>query len=937
MSGGGGTVAWAKTADPETYLARARALLQRMPPPQRVGQLFVVRFLNSDVSPESAIAELITDFHIGGVQLTAANSVLGAGKATSPTLHIAQLVRTLQGYALFGASGLPEDGLAEGDRRLGGIPLLIVVEQDASHVGRGELREISQGLTPLPSQLALGATWNVKHAQAVGEILGREYAALGVNVLIGPRLDLNMGVAGEGDLGTRSFGGDPFWVGKLGAAFVSGVHQGSAHRVAVVARSFPGLGVADRDINETIPSVQRSLDQLRQFDLQPFFAVMQGAPGESAVDGVVATHIRYRGFQGNIRASTRPFSVDPAAHQVLMSLPEVAAWRSSGGVVFSDALGLRSLRRFYDPIETTFNGRRIAQEAFLAGNDVLLLGSFGLTNDWREQLANIKDLLTYFASQYVQDVAFAERVDESVLRILALKLRLYEGDFAQALVPSQRLAELNSAANQTVLAAVARDSATALIPVSADLPTPAAGEPIVFFTDDRLIQECPTCPSYPAIDSRALEEIALNLYGPRATGLVSPTQLFSFTFSDLSAFNAAVDRNAEALRPLATSTLPAAVGEPNESSAADRVVLQVADAINRATWIVFAMIDADAAVPSAQALRAFLAGSADMLRDKRVVVFAFGAPYYLSATEIGKLSAYYGLYSRSPAHLDVAVKLLFGALSPRGSSPVSIPALNYNVLAQTAPDPRQVIPLLALSPNDESSNRNLPALKIGDRLTLRAGPVLDSNGRIVPDGTQVQFVLGYPSERVEQRQPMISTRDGMAELTITLERRGRLEIRVEAEPALTSDRVILDIADQVSVETIRPTPQLIPTFTPPALTSSPAPSTPAVVEASKPAQQSALVLPAGLAKFALTLLTLSVISAGSFLSQRHVRLALRVRHMALAWIAGWLAYIVVVVTDARLFSEWPWAVQLAPTLAAGGVALMLSLSFALLSPPGEGR
>ena len=50
--------------------------------------------------------------------------------------------------------------------------------------------------------------------------------------------------------------------------------------------------------------------------------------------------------------------------------------------------------------------------------------------------------------------------------------------------------------------------------------------------------------------------------------------------------------------------------------------------------------------PVPAALKRFLDQRADILRDKKLIVFAFNAPYFLSDTEIGKLTAYYGLYSK---------------------------------------------------------------------------------------------------------------------------------------------------------------------------------------------------------------------------------------------------------------------------------------------------
>ena len=91
----------------------------------------------------------------------------------------------------------------------------------------------------------------------------------------------------------------------------------------------------------------------------------------------------------------------------------------------SDGLGVRALRRFYDPSEQIFNARRIAQEAFFAGNDLLFLSQFALSDDWEERIANVKSTITFFRDKYDRDPSFQVLVDEAVARILRLKLSLY--------------------------------------------------------------------------------------------------------------------------------------------------------------------------------------------------------------------------------------------------------------------------------------------------------------------------------------------------------------------------------------------------------------------------------------------------------------------------------------------------------------------------------
>jgi beta-N-acetylhexosaminidase len=89
----------------------------------------------------------------------------------------------------------------------------------------------------------------------------------------------------------------------------------------------------------------------------------------------------------------------------------------------------------------------------------------------------------------------------------------------------------------------------------------------------------------------------------------------------------------------------------------------------------------------------FLSERQDLLREKRIILFSFTAPYHFDATDISKLSAYYALYSKQPAFVDVAARLLYQELTPLGFSPVTIPGTGYDLIEVTSPNPDQVIPL----------------------------------------------------------------------------------------------------------------------------------------------------------------------------------------------------------------------------------------------------
>jgi beta-N-acetylhexosaminidase len=218
---------------------------------------------------------------------------------------------------------------------------------------------------------------------------------------------------GIGDLGVRSFGGDPFWVGEMGRAYVTGVHNGSQGRMAVVAKHFPGHGSSDRLPEEEVATVRKSLEQLKQIELPPYYAVTGNAPSpEATVDGLLASHIRYQGFQGNIRETTRPVSLD---RQALINNEFHPETRRKMAVMVSDNREV-GFRRSIDPL-TVFQARFIARDAFLAGNDLLF---WARISSRRKTLTHIRQLYAPWISLHrnIGKILPSNSVDESVLRIL---------------------------------------------------------------------------------------------------------------------------------------------------------------------------------------------------------------------------------------------------------------------------------------------------------------------------------------------------------------------------------------------------------------------------------------------------------------------------------------------------------------------------------------
>jgi beta-N-acetylhexosaminidase len=776
--------------DPAAKAAKTAALLT---PAEKVGQLFLVTFKDTTVDLTSQIYDLIAKRHIGGVVFKAAND--NFTESENMTVDVQRLINDLQTTAWSSkqaTSSTFEQTLAPS---AGFIPLFIGISQEGDQT---PYDQILSGVTQLPDEMAIGATWNTQNAQKVGNVLGIELHALGFNLLFGPSLDVLDVLHTEGgeDLGTRTFGGDPYWVGIMGQAFIQGVHEGSSNGIAVIAKHFPGRGGSDRPPEEEVATVRKSLEQLKQIELAPFFAVTGKATDPLEVtDGLLVSHIRYQGFQGNIRATTKPVSFDSAALETIMALPEFAQWRTNGGIVVSDDLGSQAVRKFFDPTGKTFDGRQVARSAFLAGNDLLYMDNFVATGD-PDTYTTISRTLDFFTQKYTEDSAFAERVDASVLRLLTLKYKIYPSFTPDGVFPKTgNLTLLNQ--SQQVVFDVARQSATLISPDASELDTvlpkpPELYERIIIFSDSITEQQCSTCSITANPSVEAMQNAILRLYGPSAGGQVRSTDIYSYSFSDLARF----------------VSNPAGMPE-------------MATYLNLSNWVVVSILNYDPSRTESGALKQLLTNHYELIRNKKVLVFAFNAPYYLDSTDISKITAYYGLYSKGSAFIDYAVRLIFQESGTTGSSPVSIPGIGYDLITAMSPDPNQIISLSIDSPTTPQGTGTTtpepmlsPVYQMGDTLPLRTGIILDHNQNPVPDGTIVRFLFTVGGDTGSTQQVETETINGIARASYRLQSPGIIVIKAVSDPAQTSSLLQITIAEgqAASITEIAPTLNATPTL-----------------------------------------------------------------------------------------------------------------------------
>src|SRR3984885_8398034 len=145
------------------------------------------------------------------------------------------------------------------------IPALVL--NDATN-GVGDQQQLT---TAFPDSIALAASWDPTLAQQYGAVLGGEALAKGVNVLLGPGVDIT-----RNPLGGRNFeymGEDPFLTGQSAAALIRGIQ--SQHVIATVKH----FALNDQETDRTTDSSDASARTMQEIDLPAFDAAVKAGVG----------------------------------------------------------------------------------------------------------------------------------------------------------------------------------------------------------------------------------------------------------------------------------------------------------------------------------------------------------------------------------------------------------------------------------------------------------------------------------------------------------------------------------------------------------------------------------------------------------------------------------------------------------------------------------
>lgn len=344
----------------------AEQALARMTLEQKVAQLFFV-------TPE---------------QLTGVSKATVSGKITKRALQeipVGGLVYFKQN--LVGATQVRTmlSGAYELASQAGaGIPPFLGVDEEG---GPLVARVANSGLFDVekfPNMAEVGASGDPVHAARVGTTIGTYLHDIGFNLDFAPVADVLTNPKNTA-IGKRSFGSDPELVADMVAAEVSAMLETGT---LPCVKHFPGHGDTAGDSHTGAVYAERSRTEIESCEFLPFEAAI-----EADCPFVMVGHIE-----------TPNFAADglPASLSRTMMTDVLRGELGFDGVIISDSFAMGAITENFKPADA-------AVRFFTAGGDILLMTP-DLHAAYEGVLGAVHD-----------GTLTEERIDESVLRVLAAK------------------------------------------------------------------------------------------------------------------------------------------------------------------------------------------------------------------------------------------------------------------------------------------------------------------------------------------------------------------------------------------------------------------------------------------------------------------------------------------------------------------------------------
>ena len=276
---------------------------------QLAGQLIMIRFPGTGL--DAATAQLLREYSVRGV-------CLFRGNMTSQE-QLSRLTGDL--------------------REVMGAGALIALDQEGGAVVR------STWVPAPPAAMGLGAANDIELARSIGAAVARAVKAMGFNWNFAPVLDLNNNPHNP-VIAERSFGAEPTRATELALAWMDG---STSEGVACCVKHFPGHGDTHVDSHRDLPTVDKPLQELEDFEFKPFRMAGNRAPA------LMTAHIVYPALDAEFPATM--------SRRILHDLLRTE-W-DYRGVIITDGMDMHAIAGRY-------GAGPAAVRALLAGADMVM-------------------------------------------------------------------------------------------------------------------------------------------------------------------------------------------------------------------------------------------------------------------------------------------------------------------------------------------------------------------------------------------------------------------------------------------------------------------------------------------------------------------------------------------------------------------------------------
>lgn len=292
------------------------------------------------------------------------------------------------GVILFGQNIVSEEQvkaltavLAEAAVSSHAFPPLIAADEEGGSVSR-IANKLGYPLESSPEEI--GRAGDAQEAKKAGNRIADYLLPLGIHVDFAPVADVL--IEKNSEIAGRAYGGNAALVSQMSLAMAEGLRNGG---VIPCIKHFPGHGSIVSSTHDGTASSRRTEAEMEGAEWIPFRdAIAEGA------EIIMLSHLTARGLGDDVPASLSSLVIGDILRGKL----------GYDGVVITDALRMKAITEHYKPGEA-------ALMAFEAGADFLLLP------DDFEKAA--EKLISAVRSGRIS----MERLDESVERILALKIQ----------------------------------------------------------------------------------------------------------------------------------------------------------------------------------------------------------------------------------------------------------------------------------------------------------------------------------------------------------------------------------------------------------------------------------------------------------------------------------------------------------------------------------